>query len=132
MDHFQSASGPRTGRPSASGRTQSRRLQRKNKFDGLLPNDDADQKLSVRGRYRWCEAQCGPFRSGKEARLAEAPGIEKRKNLSRRASPNPSQTPSTNRLTNSDSIVAPASCRRFSAQSPQIYLIALPQNRTQL
>ena len=46
MDQPQSAG---TGWPSTSASADTRRLQCKNWIDDLLPNDDPDQGLSVRG-----------------------------------------------------------------------------------
>src|SRR5437773_369902 len=50
------------------------RLQREDESYGLLPDDDADQELSLRGGDCRGEPKRGSGRSGQEPRLAEKPG----------------------------------------------------------
>ena len=72
--------------------------KRQDEPHGLLPDDDADQELSLRGGPWWPESERGFGRSGQEPRLAQKAGQAERDDIDRRTGRSSRQNSGAHRL----------------------------------
>ena len=72
--------------------------KRQDEPHGLLPDDDADQELSLRGADCRPKSERGPGRSGQEPRLAQEAGQAQRSDIGGRTGGGACQNSGANRL----------------------------------